>query len=220
MQANRKYYVFRRQLKDSQHATAVEQLTPNEQQLARNLNVRTATIARRKKEIIKLLTLEQHSFLLELNKENKETDVNQARRNLLQIPYLDPQSRSFKAFYIRYADDWVFFLRGDLSLANEIKEIISSEFNKLKLTLSAEKTKITNIRNEKCCFLGFEIFYQRNCLIKKIKTKILVEHTRRITTLQVHPDTARLKKRFTLRGFIDKRLMPREIGFLTVLSDH
>jgi group II intron reverse transcriptase/maturase len=57
--------------------------------------------------------------------------------------------------YLRYADDWIIGLCGSQKLAAEIKQE-SKQFLKetLKLTLSEEKTRITNAKAEEAFFLG------------------------------------------------------------------
>ena len=57
--------------------------------------------------------------------------------------------------YLRYADDWLVGICGSHALAEEIKgEIKSFLRDSLKLTLSEEKTHITNARTEEAFFLG------------------------------------------------------------------
>lgn len=59
------------------------------------------------------------------------------------------------AFLVRYADDWI-LITNTRSSAEKLKKRISKYLNtKLKLTLSAEKTLITNIREKPIRFLGF-----------------------------------------------------------------
>jgi hypothetical protein len=57
--------------------------------------------------------------------------------------------------YLRYADDWLIGLGGGHALAEEIKEQVKAFLkDHLKLTLSEEKTCITNARTEEAFFLG------------------------------------------------------------------
>ena len=57
--------------------------------------------------------------------------------------------------YVRYADDWLIGISGPRSLAEQVKEELSIFLSqRLKLTLSTEKTKITHARKEKAHFLG------------------------------------------------------------------
>jgi group II intron reverse transcriptase/maturase len=65
----------------------------------------------------------------------------------------DPEYVRIK--YLRYADDWLVGLCGSRALAEEIKEQVKTFLkDHLKLTLSAEKTRITHARTEEAFFLG------------------------------------------------------------------
>jgi hypothetical protein len=60
--------------------------------------------------------------------------------------------------YLRYADDWVVAVSGSHALAEEIKQEIKNFLKEnLKLTLSEEKTHITNAKTEEASFLGTSI---------------------------------------------------------------
>ncbi len=57
--------------------------------------------------------------------------------------------------YLRYADDWLVGVSGSHALAEEIKQKIKTFLSDhLHLTLSEEKTHITNARTEEAFFLG------------------------------------------------------------------
>ena len=71
----------------------------------------------------------------------------------------DPEYRRLN--YVRYADDFLLGFIGSIQEAKEIKEKLRTFLvSKLKLELSAEKTLITNARNETANFLGYEILVQ------------------------------------------------------------
>lgn len=60
--------------------------------------------------------------------------------------------------YCRYADDWIVGIIGSSSLARNLKDEINTFLKEvLKLTLSLEKTKITNVQKKRALFLGTEI---------------------------------------------------------------
>lgn len=64
--------------------------------------------------------------------------------------------------YVRYADYWIIGIIGDVQLAKKIKQLAASFISdKLKLVLSEEKTKITNIYENKASFLGALIFVNK-----------------------------------------------------------
>ena len=86
------------------------------------------------------------------------------------LPATDPNDPNFKrAWYVRYADDFLFGVIGSKSEALELKQKIG-EFldDRLKLKLSEEKTLITNATKETAKFLGYEIQSQ-NCNSKITK---------------------------------------------------
>jgi len=82
------------------------------------------------------------------------------RRKLLSKMPHDPDYRRLR--YIRYADDFLLGFVGPKKEAEEIRQKLG-EFLKerLKLTLSPEKTLITHARDEKAKFLGYEIMVSR-----------------------------------------------------------
>lgn len=81
------------------------------------------------------------------------------RRNHPSVDPHDPKYR--RLFYIRYADDFLCGLAGTRVEAEEIKRKIKEWMrDNLKLTLSDEKTLITQATKEAAKFLGYEIATQ------------------------------------------------------------
>src|SRR5437588_5416913 len=76
-----------------------------------------------------------------------------------KLPSLDPKDPNFvRVHYVRYADDWVVGVTGPKRLAEEIREKVRQFLKaKLDLTLSEEKTVITNARTSDAKFLGYRI---------------------------------------------------------------
>lgn len=71
--------------------------------------------------------------------------------------------------YARYADDWIILTTGNSTVAGQVKDLCKDYLsNKLKLTLSEEKTKITNITETPALFLGFTIFRKAYKRAKKL----------------------------------------------------
>lgn len=62
-------------------------------------------------------------------------------------------------FLVRYADDWVLFVHTKEQAHKYLKELNKYFENKLKLSLSKEKTIITNLEEDYMNFLGFSIKY-------------------------------------------------------------
>ncbi len=98
--------------------------------------------------------------------EKKRVMVKQGRTKTRAFKELTAQMRSLPSVvvddphfirlkYLRYADDWIIGLCGSRKLADEIKQEIKQFLSKtLKLTLSEEKTHITNAKAEEAFFLG------------------------------------------------------------------
>jgi hypothetical protein len=77
-------------------------------------------------------------------------------RNLPSLLVNDPGF--IRSRYLRYADDWLIAVSGSYGLAEAIKQEIKSFLkDRLKLTLSEEKTKITHAKTEEAFFLGTSI---------------------------------------------------------------
>ena len=87
-----------------------------------------------------------------------------------KLPRSDPFDANYKSLqYIRYADDFIIGIIGSKEDAEAVKSDLASYLSeKLKLTLSAEKTKITHT-SEFARFLGYDITVSRSQEIKKSK---------------------------------------------------
>lgn len=127
------------------------------------------------------------------------------------------ESNPLKISYVRYADDWVIFTSGDWETVVAIKPQVAQFLkDSLKLTLSLEKTRITHLQSSKVQLLGFEIYFPTNAHM----VRIAKGSTQRFRSIQIHPDTQRLESRYLLKKYVDKQFRPREVGFLTSLTDH
>jgi retron-type reverse transcriptase len=83
-------------------------------------------------------------------------------------PSVESFNRSVRIVYVRYADDFIILTNGGKKFCEKLKEIISSFLlNRLKMVLSNEKTKITNLRNAQAKFLGFSIYTYRSARLQK-----------------------------------------------------
>lgn len=68
------------------------------------------------------------------------------------------QAEGYRIYYVRYADDFLVGINGNLKQATEIRQNIGMFLEKeLKLTMSEEKTKLTNSK-QKALFLGTVIY--------------------------------------------------------------
>lgn len=76
-----------------------------------------------------------------------------------RLPSMDPKDPNFiRVKYVRYADDWIMGIIGPHKLAEEIKRKVRDFLRtELKLTLSEEKTVVTNTRTQEANFLGYKV---------------------------------------------------------------
>lgn len=82
--------------------------------------------------------------------------LGQQMRSLPSLDTRDPEFVRIK--YVRFADDWLVGITGSHELAQEIKDRMKAFLAEtLHLTLSEEKTKVTNARSEEAAFLGYRI---------------------------------------------------------------
>lgn len=144
---------------------------------------------------------------------------NEINKRMLRTKSADLTRIYLRYHYIRYADDWIFITNAKPVLAKYIKNKLASFLHyHLDLTLSPEKTKITNILTEKVKFLGFSIF--------KLKTsKIIISRAgnpQRTTNanLIIGIDSDRVLERLKWKGFTDYKSFPREQPALSILSDY
>lgn len=157
----------------------------------------------------------QYKNLLSQEEKNK-IKIQRAKKNLinntktlLETPSYD-RSSEIQINYTRYADDWLIGIAGNYNFAENIKADLEGWIEKnLKLSLSQEKTKITNIRKDHVPFLGYYIHLRsknRFTKIGKIRTKksngLWSLVTRRTTSskYRVTPNTEKLKNKITLIG--------------------
>jgi group II intron reverse transcriptase/maturase len=140
--------------------------------------------------------------------ENKKTKYNYANRYSRQT-CLKKRSNLKPAYLVRYADDWV-LITSSKSNAEKWKRRIAKYLKcKLKLTLSEDKTSITDIRKKPIHFLGFTY--------KVVKGK---SKTGYITRTKPDPDRLKTKVdeiRQTIRKL--KNIKPRTKGCKELLVD-
>lgn len=201
--------------------TPIDSYSESEQIIIRNMNSRAATCGRIHRNIKKLI--EDNNLFQEANNSYLKILELKGKKNKqeqLKLKPIDPEKKVIDFRYYRYADDWILFTRGNLSTAKTIKKILEKWLkNNLKLELSPEKTLITNLRENKAHFLGFEIFHQINKQIVRRNSKN-GSFLQRYGKIQIMPDTERLKKKFQLKNYINKEEKILSVGFLTPLEDH
>lgn len=91
-----------------------------------------------------------------------------------KLPYKDASDKKIK--YVRYADDFIIAVSGSREEAEKIKQELKIFLTeKLKLTLSEEKTKITH-SSKQASFLGYDISVRRNAQTKR-KSNGVIQRT-------------------------------------------
>jgi hypothetical protein len=93
-------------------------------------------------------------------------------RQIRSIPAVQVNDPNFiRLKYLRYADDWLIGICGPRSLVEQVKEEVKTFLGQhLKLTLSAEKTKITHARKEQAHFLGTHLAIGREGIQRVVTT--------------------------------------------------
>jgi len=98
-------------------------------------------------------------YRCQLLKTQRFAEAKELMRWMRKMPSYDPYEEEYRRLrYIRYADDFLLAFVGPKKEAEQIRQRLE-EFllQKLKLTLSLEKTLITHAVDEKAKFLGYEI---------------------------------------------------------------
>lgn len=120
-----------------------------------------------------------------------------AMRELSSIDFYDPNFR--RLYYVRYADDWIVGIRGSLEETKNILSQIDLKLNEMGLTLSKEKTKITNINKDKVLFLGTSISRSHH----RRYTMMHVGTSRRLGLgIRLEAPLDRVRQKLTSAGFI------------------
>jgi group II intron reverse transcriptase/maturase len=143
-----------------------------------------------------------------------------------KLPSLDTHDPNFvRIKYVRYADDWLIGIIGSHELAKEIKDRVGTFLKeKLALTLSQDKTKITNARTEEAEFLGYRIRKGRGRDSQKTTRSTNGsgrEFKRRSTGMEVvlKAPMDKLIKRLSSKGFCDGKGTPKHKAGWTVLDE-
>lgn len=168
------------------------------------------------------LTKNQKKSLKELSDTDKRLAIEYLKQykkdkmESIKVPSKNFSKIPLRFTYLRYADDWILFSNCKPVVARYIKNKISSYLKYyLGLTLSLEKTKITNLYTDEAKFLGFAV--------RKQKQKLAITKTgvlKRVAGQKVYigVDKQRLLSRMEWRGF-HKNLRPREKPAWSIQSD-
>jgi len=168
------------------------------------------------RQLYKVKTIKEKYKTLNKEESNKKEikevlkELKHQSNILLSTPSYD-RSEEISLVYTRYADDWILGISAPLNLVKDLKEKIQEWISQnLKLQLSPEKTKITNIRRTYVAFLGYYIYLRsKNRFIKitKVLTKVnnfFHTQTRRTTSSKFYviPNKERLLDKIKLLGIV------------------
>lgn len=136
------------------------------------------------------------------NVADRAGDVLTAKRlqnvllNMEYSLFADPNFK--RLFYVRYADDWLIGIRGSKDDAIEIKNSIAKFLDSIDLTLSEEKSKISNLNTDFVKFLG--VMLTRSSHTKYFKNKSILQRTSMKLRLLAPLDD--IKEGLTLNKFL------------------
>jgi hypothetical protein len=126
-----------------------------------------------------------------------------------------------KISYTRYADDWIVLTKSLPEVEKLKAEIGQIRWDRTRLRISEEKTKITQITKEPAKLLGFTIRNAQNMA----RPKTVITEKRKYKAkpswgLFVGIDTKRVLFRLKLRRIIDEKHRPMANPLMIHLKDH
>jgi group II intron reverse transcriptase/maturase len=127
--------------------------------------------------------------------------------------------------YNRFADDWIIGITGNKDFAEMIKQEATKFLNEnLKLEVSQEKTKITNISSEAATYLGFEIRKHDRKYKEYLRSTVNTKDNsfeRRATNTRIilYAPIQKLLKKLETENFLVKG-QPRSINKFIFLHPH
>ena len=148
------------------------------------------------------------SFEYQISKYRKAGDFTKVkeliklRNSSSSINTHDPDFK--KLDYVRYADDWVIGVKGSFDDAKLILSKVKCKLLEMKLNLNTDKTKITNLYNERVLFLGVEIFYSKVNTIREYWNNNILFSQRKVSNIRMEAPLTRVIKRLTEAKFIAK----------------
>lgn len=140
-------------------------------------------------------------------KAEKANDVKLIRQlhgRLLKMEYTMHNDPDYKRLhYIRYADDWIIGIRGSKKDAEILKNQIKEFLLGIGLTLSEEKTKISNMATERIKFLGINMIRQTHVKFHGSPAKNHVLQ-RGSLKMRIEAPLEEIRKKLHLIGLLEK----------------
>ena len=112
----------------------------------------------------------RRTYCLQIGRYEEAAELLQKMRKLPSKEQMDSDYLRIK--YVRYADDFVICIDGSKEFAEQIKQDMTQFLQRtLKLELNADKTLITNLKDGRVRFLGYELSKSHNDTIVKKDSK-------------------------------------------------
>lgn len=160
-----------------------------------NLTEEMNTGERRRKnpEYIKAITI-PIEVKKEMNKFQIEQESGKLRRSAKSIPETINDLGMIKVKYIRFADDFIVGILGSKKIARKIQKLVSAKIkNSLHLEIKEEKTKLTNIYNDKAHFLGTIIYSRKEKHLTSFKPQAIEKRRRVMNRINLRKTTIEKK---------------------------
>ena len=157
---------------------------------------------------------------------SKETSqkLKQAKIELFKQDVSLSRQLPIRIKYVRYADDWIIGVDGNIEIAKKIKcEVQDFLKQTLKLQLNETKTRITHVKSKEFFFLGYTIGIAVGVKIGLIKSKKLGKNFLKRTTgylFRFKAPIPKLIKKLHEKGFCTIDGFPTSRKSWTVLEDH
>ena len=147
--------------------------------------------------------------------------IKHLKIELTKIPYI---RQGLKAYYIRYADDWIIGINGPVSIAKQLKlQVKNYLLNELDLNLNLDKTKISHMKEgEKVLFLGYELRLQSRGRITKMRPLHRPTYYKNTTGHKIKLNIPHQKVVYRLyeRGYCDIKGFPLAYKKWSAFDDH
>lgn len=146
--------------------------------------------------------------------------IQEMHKRRASSPSIDYSKTQLRIHYTRFADDWLIIGNFTEDIAQKIKEMVANYLqNTLNLTLSLEKTKITDLRKDKCTFLGFELYIAKRNPQKDVRTNSK-SHTQRhfSTHIKIGIDWNRRLSELVKKSYATENYKPREVPYFIFLT--
>jgi retron-type reverse transcriptase len=156
---------------NTEFTSMVDKINIDENRSTRPVNKLYNSYSKKKTKLkLKQILLEVKEYKTKFGVDDNLILLNNKLKKVLQeYESIDKQQKKLPAFaksrqlirffYIRYADDWVFFTNSSLERVIEWKELFTDWIrDKLQLSVSNEKTKLTHIKKGGTVrFLGYQL---------------------------------------------------------------